>query len=121
MGYEGDEIMAVKDVREYYEQVTNQYVEMKRVLNELETVPELKASAAYQNIDSIKAQVAKLQENYNRLSYIIFLLNEPTKKSKKERYIKREQKKLSKIPKEDRKDAVLEENKNILTNLSSYI
>ena len=113
--------MAVKDVRAYYEQVTNQYVEMKRILTELETVPELKASAAYQNIDSIKAQVAKLQENYNRLSYIIFLLNEPTKKTKKERYIKREQKKLNKIPKKDRQEAIIKENESVLTNLSSYI
>ena len=113
--------MAVKDVRAYYEQVTNQYVEMKRVLKELETVPELKASEAYKNIDSIKAQVAKLQENYNRLSYIIFLLNEPTKKEKKERYIKRESKKLNKIPQKDRKEAVLKENTEILTNLTSYI
>lgn len=113
--------MSVKDVRAYYEQVTNQYVEMKRVLKEFETVPELKASEAYKNIDSIKSQVAKLQENYNRLSYIIFLLNEPTKKEKKERYIKRESKKLNKIPQKDRKEAILEENKEILTSLTSYI
>ena len=33
--------------------MTSDYVEMKRILKELETIPELKASTAYKNIDNM--------------------------------------------------------------------
>lgn len=113
--------MAVKDVREYYQRMTSDYVEMKRILKELETIPELKASTAYNNIDNIREQVKVLEANYNRLSYIIFLLDEPKRPEKKERYRKIEKKRLNKIPENDRKDGVIKENQEIIHNLQSFI
>ena len=113
--------MAVKDVREYYQRMTSDYVEMKRILKELETIPELKASTAYNNIDNIREQVKVLEANYNRLSYIIFLLDEPKRPEKKERYRKIEKKRLNKIPENDRKDGVIKENQEIIHNIQSFI
>ena len=113
--------MAVKHVREYYERMTSDYMEMKRVLEEMENLSEDKASSALSNIESIREQVKSLEANYKRLSYIIFLLNQPTKAKKKERYEKSEKKKLDKIPKEDRMDAVVEENSETLNNLKFYL
>ncbi|MBQ6631866.1 MAG: hypothetical protein IJH55_07135 [Romboutsia sp.] len=112
--------MAVKHVREYYERMVSDYTEMKNVLSEMEKLSESGASNALNNIEQIKEQVKVLEVNYKRLSYIMFLLNQPNKENKKNRYIKRENKKLNQIPIEDRKEAVEEENKQALEILKSY-
>lgn len=112
--------MAIKHVREYYERMVSDYVEMKRVLEEMEKLSEEKASIALSNIEQIREQVKILEANYKRLSYIMFLLNQPNKESKKQRYLNREKKKLDNIPVSDREEAVIEENTRILETLKSY-
>lgn len=113
--------MAVKHVREYYERMTSDYVEMKKVLEELEKTSEENAGKALSNIDSIREQVKLLESNYKRLSYIIFLLNQPNREKKKSKYYKSESKKLDNIPIEHRKEGVINENSNIIENLKSFI
>ena len=112
--------MAIKHVREYYERMVSDYVEMKRVLEEMEKLSEEKASVAIDNIEQIREQVKVLEANYNRLSYIMFLLNQPNKEKKKLKYFKQEKKKLDKIPINDRKEAVIDENTKVLETLKSY-
>lgn len=112
--------MAIKHVREYYERMVSDYVEMKRVLEEMEKLSEEKASVAINNIEQIREQVKVLEANYNRLSYIMFLLNQPNKEKKKSKYFKQEKKKLDKIPINDRKEAVINENTKVLETLKSY-
>ena len=112
--------MAIKHVREYYERMVSDYTEMKNVLSEMEKLSESGASNALNNIEHIKEQVKVLEANYKRLSYVMFLLNQPNKESKKSRYIKRENKKLNTIPINDRKEAVETENKQALETLKSY-
>lgn len=112
--------MAIKHVREYYERMVSDYVEMKRVLEEMEKLSEEKASIALSNIEQIREQVKILEANYKRLAYIMFLLNQPNKESKKQRYLNREKKKLDNIPVADREEAVVEENTRILETLKSY-
>lgn len=112
--------MAIRHVREYYERMVSDYVEMKRVLEEMEKLSEEKASVAINNIEQIREQVKVLEANYNRLSYIMFLLNQPNKEKKKSKYFKQEKKKLNKIPINDRKEAVIDENTKVLEMLKSY-
>ena len=112
--------MAIKHVRAYYERMVSDYVEMKRVLEEMEKLSEEKASVAINNIEQIREQVKVLEANYNRLSYIMFLLNQPNKEKKKSKYFKQEKKKLNKIPINDRKEAVINENTKVLETLKSY-
>ena len=112
--------MAVKHVRDYYERMVSDYVEMKHVLEEMEKLSEDKASIALSNLDQIKEQVKILEANYKRLAYVMFLLDQPNRKSKKQRYLSREKKKLDNIPKKDREEAVIEENSRILETLKSY-
>lgn len=112
--------MAIKHVREYYERMVSDYVEMKHVLEEMEKLSEEKASIALSNIEQIREQVKILEANYKRLAYIMFLLNQPNKESKKQRYLNREKKKLDNIPVSDREEAVIEENTKILETLKSY-
>lgn len=112
--------MAIRHVREYYERMVSDYAEMKRVLGEMEKLSEEKASVAINNIEQIREQVKVLEANYNRLSYIMFLLNQPNKEKKKSKYFKQEKKKLDKIPINDRKEAVINENTKVLETLKSY-
>lgn len=112
--------MSVKHIREYYERMVSDYTEMKNVLKEMEKLSDSNASTALANIESIREQVKILEANYNRLSYIIFLLNQPNKEAKKDRYFKREQKALNKIPITDRKEAVEAENTQVIETLKSY-
>lgn len=112
--------MAIKHVRDYYERMVSDYVEMKHTLEEMEKLSEEKASVAINNIEQIREQVKVLEANYNRLSYIMFLLNQPNKEKKKSKYFKQEKKKLNKIPINDRKEAVIDENTKVLETLKSY-
>lgn len=112
--------MAVKHVREYYERMVSDYVEMKKVLEEMEKISEENAEKAISNIDSIREQVNLLEANYKRLSYIMFLLNQPNKEKKKKKYYKSEHKRLDKIPEKDRQEGVIEENSSIIENLKSF-
>ena len=113
--------MAIKHVREYYERMTSDYMEMRRVLEEMENMSEENAGKAFNNLDSMRKQVKILEANYKRLSYIMFLLNQPTKESKKDRYFRSEKKKLDEIPNEDRMEAIVAENLSVINNLKSYI
>lgn len=111
--------MSIKHVREYYERMVSDYTEMKTVLKEMEKLSDSDASKALANIEVIREQVKVLEANYNRLSYIIFLLNQPNKETKKERYLQREQKRLNKIPVSDRQEAIETENVQVIETLKS--
>ena len=112
--------MAIKHVRQYYERMVSDYTEMKHTLKEMEKLSEEKSEIALSNIDSIKEQVRILEANYKRLSYIMFLLNQPNKEKKKKRYFTQERKKLENIPIKDRQEGVEIENDLIIENLKSY-
>lgn len=112
--------MAIKHVRQYYERMVSDYTEMKHVLEEMEKLSEEKSEIALSNIDNIKEQVRILEANYKRLSYIMFLLNQPNKEKKKKRYFTQENKKLENIPIKDRQEGVETENNLIIENLKSY-
>lgn len=105
--------MSVKHVRSYYEQVTNDYVELKRILDTLEKeATEETATNVLENIETIKKQTEKLKDNYDRISYIIYLLNLPNRKKKQKRYIQEQKKVLDKIPESATLEKIKEENKN---------
>ena len=77
--------MALRDVKEYYFKMLSQYIEMKADLADFEQalkdgfITEDQLQAAFE-------EVAKVQQNYERLSYIMYLLNLPNRKSKQKKY-----------------------------------
>lgn len=112
--------MSKKHVEEYYAKMVADYTEMKTVLDELQKNATEETADTYLNqINVIKEQVQLLEANYKRLAYIIFLLNEPNKKSKQPGYFRREHKKLDAIPKEHREESVEKENSDILDNIKN--
>lgn len=112
--------MSKKHVEEYYAKMVADYTEMKTVLEELQKdATEDTADVVLNQLKSIKEQVQLLEANYKRLAYIIFLLNEPNKKSKQKGYFRREHKKLDEIPKEHREEAIEKENSDIINNIKN--
>jgi hypothetical protein len=77
--------MAIRDVKEYYFKMLAQYMEMKADLADFEQalkdgfITEEQMQAAF-------AEVDRVQQNYERLSYIMYLLNLPNRKSKQRKY-----------------------------------
>ena len=77
--------MAIRDVKEYYFKMLSQYMEMKADLADFEQalkdgfITEEQMQAAF-------AEVDRVQQNYERLSYIMYLLNLPNRKSKHKKY-----------------------------------
>lgn len=79
--------MAIKDVRHYFYTMLAQYVEEKQNLADFEEA--LKDGLiTEEQMQEATETVASLEANYYRLAYIMYLLDMPNRKSKKDAYIK---------------------------------
>lgn len=76
--------MAIRDVKEYYFKMLSQYMEMKADLADFEQalkdgfITEEQMQAAFEEVN-------RVQQNYERLSYIMYLLNLPNREAKRKR------------------------------------
>ncbi len=77
--------MARKDVRDYYFSMLAQYLEEKENLADFEEALKSGYITEEQMQEALET-VSKLEENYHRLTYIMYLLDMPNKKSKKNNY-----------------------------------
>jgi len=105
--------MAKKHVEEYYEKISNDYVEMVHTLEELQ-----ESGAPEANVEQIRQMVNNVKENFQRWSYMMYLLNMPTKKEKLPRYQQRSKKLLDKVG-DNSVDAELQENQKTLEELNN--
>ena len=107
--------MSVKDVQNYYKEISKQYYDM---LDEIKDFEQEAMNGMFEpeRLDAIKQTIEPLKANYQRISYIIFLLNKPTRKEKEKSYIKRNKKLLAQI--DNAKQEVEQENKQAINNLS---
>jgi len=114
--------MSIKDVRDYHLRMTSDYLSLKETLDKLqsEITPET-SKEALANIERIKQQVERVQENYNRVNYIIYLLDKPKRKRKQHAWEKQHKKALNAIPKKDKLEGIEKENKEIINDLNKYI
>ncbi len=110
--------MAVKHVKEYYDQVCANYIDLIKALEDL-TDECNKNIVSPEKVENFKQMVEPVKNNYLTLSYIMFLLNMPNRKEKQSKYKKQEQKRLSKIPHENTKDGILEENELLINKMKS--
>ena len=77
--------MAIRDVKDYYFKMLGQYMEMKADLADFEQA----LKEGFITEDQMQAavdEVNRVQQNYERLSYIMYLLNLPNRKSKQAKY-----------------------------------
>ena len=77
--------MSVKHVKKYYQQVCDQYSQM---IEELKDFEKEAGEGLFppERIDQIKVSIEPLKINYERWSYMMYLLNLPNKSVKKKKY-----------------------------------
>lgn len=108
--------MSVKDVKRYYDEVANQYVEMRKELKDFTELAE-KSMFEPERLDLIKETIRPLMRNYEMLSYVMYLLNMPTKKQKKKKYEKMNGSLLKSISDKNTKNGVVSENVGVIDQL----
>lgn len=108
--------MSAKDVKLYYDEVCNQYSDMLSELRDFEKEAE-QGLIEPERLDKIKESIQPLMNNYQTLSYIMFLLNKPVKKSKHAKYQKQNQKLLNSIKQEFTKQGCINTNEQSLDAL----
>ena len=108
--------MSVKAVRKYYDQICEQYHEMIELIHDLEKEAE-QDLVEPERIERLKEQVAPIKQNYERWTYMMFLLNQPERNSKHEKYKRQNSRLLQNLDKQNDLDSVLEENKASLAQV----
>lgn len=77
--------MAMKQVKEYYQQVEKLYLDLASELTEMEE--DFKnGECTEEELQNLLIPVNNIKDNYQRLSYILYLLYQPNKKEKKKKY-----------------------------------
>lgn len=110
--------MAVKHIKEYFDQICDQYHEMLEEIRDFEEEAK-QGLIEPERLDLIKQQIEPLKNNYERWSYMMYLLNKPVRKQKEKAYQQRNAKFLKMIQGKNTIQGVLEENKDTIDNLKS--
>lgn len=109
--------MALKDLRNYYDKVCQDYREAIQEIKEFEKECEDNL-VPIERVDQLKLTMAPLLRNYEQISYLMFLLNMPVKKDKQQKYNKANRKKIESIVKEEnRTENLLQTNKDVIDKL----
>lgn len=111
--------MALKDVKQYYINMLNQYVEIKNDMSDFEQG--LKDGyITEEQLAEAKADVERLKANVDRLTYIMYLFELPNKKAKKIKY-KNFNTKLESYFVENGADeqSIIDENKSVIAHFKS--
>ena len=110
--------MSRKDVDSYYAKICDQYYELKQNLRDFEEEAR-NGMFPPERIEEIKKQIMPLKDNYERWSYMMFLLNQPTKKEKQTRYKNQHKRFLDTLDKKNSIEKTFEENALILQKTKS--
>lgn len=103
--------MSKKDVEQYYDTITEQYHEMMQDIKDFEKEA-AEGLVEPERVDRLKEQIAPIKQNWERWTYMMFLLNQPQRKSKHKAYQERNKKLLSNLSSTNSLQAVLDENNN---------
>jgi len=106
--------MAARDVKEYYYKMQAQYLEMKADLADFEVA--LKAGNITEGqMRAAMDEVAALQLNYDRLTYVMYLLELPARKQKQAKCARANKKVLDALSRRHADErSVSDENKSAL-------
>lgn len=108
--------MAVKHVKEYYNKVADQYVEMLDNLKEMQEAYEL-GQVSQEQLENLKKIVEPLKSNYERISWIMYLLAIPQRDNKVKKWKKQDYMRVSEIPEENSLDTTFDENSKALSEM----
>lgn len=111
--------MALVDVKEYYKKLEEQYFEMLDDIKDLDEACK-DGILSEEQVKQAKSNFEDIKENYLRTSYIMFLLAQPKRKSKIDKYLK-SNKDLYEYLKGNREEDVYKENEDCLVRLRKYV
>lgn len=111
--------MARRDVLIYYTQVENQYLEMLADIKDYEAAHK-SGEITDEKYNELTNMIEALKANYERLSYIMFLLNAPARDSKKAKYYKQNKKVVGALTNSS-EEKIINENADILKNLKQLL
>lgn len=113
--------MSIRHVKNYYNQVEKQFFEMNTVAKELNEECS-KGNVSQDRVEQAQQMTLQLRQNYERLSYIMYLLNKPNRPKKNKWYEK--QNHLLKdyfYTNFDDEESCLRENDYILSNFKQFV
>lgn len=105
--------MSVKDVKKYYAQVCADYKELQDNIKDFE---EAVSNNIFEpeRLEEYKKSIEPFKANYERITYIMYLLNQPVKKEKMKKYERQNQKLIKSLSKSNSIESQLAENKEVL-------
>ena len=112
--------MSVKHVIEYYKKMDKQRSDMLSMLELFDRQMQT-SMVDSEKYEQIKKMAETFNTNYQRLSYIIYLLNQPNKKKKQQDYARRNRKFLQTLDKKHSLDSVLNENSTVLKSIDKAV
>lgn len=108
--------MSIKHVNKYYKQICEQYQEMLDNIKDLED-ESLKGLIEPERIERLKDSIAPIKLNYERWSYMMFLLHQPNRKEKIVKYKKQNKSLLAKLDKSNSLEEVYKENQEAMKHI----
>ena len=108
--------MSIKAVKKAYKQICEQYHEMVQDIKDFEKEA-AEGLVEPERVDRLKDQIAPIKQNYERWAYIMYLLNQPNRKSKHKNYEKRNLKFLKSLDKNNSIDATFAENEKAMKEI----
>lgn len=115
--------MAVKDVKDYYFKMQKQFFEMKADLEDFEEALK-NGFITEEQLDAVKNDVYKIELNYQRLLFIMYLLELPNRPAKKVKYRNSPQNKALENYFDQTNASmtqVVDENKSLLTSIRAHL
>lgn len=110
--------MALKDVLNYYKVVCNQYSELNTELKDFQKECE-QGLIEPERLEQIQESIKPLMQNYERISYIMYLFNQPSRKKKISKYKKANQKFLDRLQKSNSLDTTIQENNEVIKSINT--
>lgn len=111
--------MAIRDLKEYYDTVAEAYVEMLREAKDFEKEYK-QGHLTEEQLTQMQATIAPLKENYERLSYVMMLLNKPKRTSKEATFYK-QNRMLYDYLKDSSSDKIIQEDTDVLVTFRQLI
>lgn len=111
--------MAVKQVKENFKKIEKQYFDMMGMIKEFDEA--LKAGeVSPEQAEEARNMFFKVEDNYKRWAYMMYLLNQPARKEKAKRY-DNSHKKLKEYVQPYSIEPILEDGRNVLANLEKKL
>lgn len=105
--------MSVKHVKQYYNEICNQYHDYISELKDFEQLCN-DGLVSPETIDQAKKFLEPLKDNWEKITYFMFLLNKPNKVSKQQRYNKCFE---NKLPDKNTASKIYNQNKESIDNM----